>query len=349
MTPQSTAHETTAVTRQNTNHPRSVAFRKAREGQWSQLDKLVEKALKQGLRSLSASELHGLPVLYRAVLSSLSVARKTALDRALVDYLDALAGRAFLAVYGSRRSTRGALRRALFTEFPRRVRALWPELALSAALVALGAFVAIALMKIEPGWYDAFVDPALSAGRDPQASTETLRAALYGGGEMGEGLGFFASFLFTHNLGIGLMCVALGFAGGIPTALLLFQNGLMLGAFLELYAERGLSYELGGWLLPHGVPEIGAVIICGAAGLHLGRALFLPGRKRVRLASSEAGRRISMVVVGTIPLFGIAGLVEGIFRQSVTHDPTRYALGVFNLIWFFAWLFLAGRGSEARA
>jgi uncharacterized membrane protein SpoIIM required for sporulation len=120
----------------------------------------------------------------------------------------------------------------------------------------------------------------------------------------------------------------------------------MLGAFLELYAERGLLFELGGWLLPHGVPEIGAVILCGAAGLHLGRSLFLPGRLRVRRALSQAGRRVSMVVVGCIPLFAIAGLVEGVFRQSVTHDMTRYALGVFNLCWFIAWLFLAGRRHE---
>ncbi len=337
-----------ATSRGPTRHPRSVAFRRAREAEWSTLDALVERALKQGLKTLSADELHQLPILYRAVLSSLSVARKTALDRALVDYLDALAARAFLAVYGARRSTRHALRRALFVEFPRRVRGLLPELALSTALVLLGAVVSVALMQIEPGWYDAFVSPALSAGRDPQASTQTLRAALYGGGEMGEGLGFFASFLFTHNLSIGLLCVALGFAGGIPTALLLFQNGLMLGAFFKLYADRGLLFELGGWLLPHGVPEIGAVILCGAAGLHLGRALFLPGRLRVRRALSQAGRRVSMVVVGTIPLFAIAGLIEGIFRQSVTNDMTRYALGVFNLCWFFAWLILAGREAKAR-
>lgn len=330
-------------------NPRSVAFRKARESEWRDLERLVDRALGSGLSALSAAELHRLPILYRAALGSLSVARNTALDRALVDYLEALASRAFLAVYGSRRGTRGALRRALFAEFPRRVRALLPELGLSTGLVLLGALVAVALMRVEPGWYDAFVDPALSAGRDTQASTAFLRSALYDGSDAGEGLGFFASFLFTHNLGIGLMCAALGFAGGIPTAILLFQNGLMLGAFLQLYADRGLLYELGGWLLPHGVPEIGAVILCGAAGLHIGRALFLPGRRRVRDALALAGRRVSMVVVGTIPLFAIAGLVEGVFRQAVTNDLIRYGLGALNLAWFFAWLFLAGRTGDVPA
>ncbi len=328
--------------------PRSVAFRRQREGSWFELDRLVDKVLKGGLRSLDAAELHRLPILYRVALSSLSVARRTAMDRALVSYLEALAARAYLAVYGARRSTRGALQRALGRVFPRRVRTMLPELAIASGLVVLGAVVAAALMEVEPGWYDAFVDPALAGGRDPHASTETLRAALYGGGEQGEGLAFFASFLFVHNAGIGLMCFALGFAAGIPTALLLFSNGLMLGAFLQLYAERGLLFELCGWLLPHGIPEISAVILCGAAGLHLGRAVLLPGRRTVRSALAWAGRRASLVVIGAVVLFAVAGLIEGIFRQTVTDDLMRYGLGLFNVAWLVVWLGFAARGERAR-
>lgn len=329
-------------------HPRSVGFRKEREGQWFELDSLVDRALKRGLKDLSAPELHRLPILYRAALSSLAVARRTALDRALIDYLEALAARAYLAVYGSRQSNRGALRRVLFQTFPQRVRALLPEVGLSTAIVVLGAVVAAALMAVEPGWYDAFVDPALAGGRDPHASTETLRAALYGGGEQGEGLAFFAQYLFVHNARIGILCFALGFAAGIPTAMLLFSTGLMLGGFLQLYAERGMLFELCGWLLPHGIPEIGAVILCGAAGMHVGRAMLVPGRKTVREAIADAGKRSAMVVIGSVVLFGIAGLIEGIFRQAVTNDLARYGFALFNLTWFVLWLFVAGRSRSER-
>ncbi len=329
--------------------PRSVAFRKEREGQWFELDRLVNKSMRGGLKVLSSAELHRLPVLYRSVLASLSVARRTAMDRALLLYLEALAGRAYLTVYGSRRSTKGALRRALFETFPQRVRAMAPELGLSTLFLALGAFVAVGLMKSDMGWYDAFVNPALANGRDPNATTETLREVLYSGGNHGEELATFASFLFVHNARIGMLCFALGFAGGIPTALLLFSNGLMLGAFIELYASRGMTVELLGWLLPHGVPEIGAVILCGAAGLHLGRSMLLPGKRSVRDSLAAAGRRSAIVVAGAVVLFGIAGLVEGIFRQAVTDLTLRYALFGFNLLWFTAWLFLAGRTKRGAA
>ena len=329
---------------------RSVAFRQQREAQWRELDALTERALRRGLPSLTHAELHRLPVLYRAALFSLSVARRTAMDRALIDYLEGLAARAYLAVYGSRKGTRGALRRALLHEFPRRVRALGPDLALSIAVTILGAVVAWSLMQVDLGWYDAFVEPALAGGRDPNASSESLRAVLYGDGAVagGGGLSVFASWLFAHNAKIGLMCFALGFAAGIPTLLLLFSNGLMLGAFLALYHDRDMLYELCGWLLPHGIPEVGAVILCGAAGLHVGRALMYPGRLSVPASLARAGRQAALVVLGAVVLFAIAGLIEGIFRQLVTHDGARYALAAFNALWFFGWLTLGGRNRSGR-
>lgn len=336
-----------SVDRTSARSPRSVEFRQRREKQWTELSELVDRVLSKGLTTLGPEELEDLPRLYRAALSSLAVARKTAMDRALVGYLEALAARAYLAVYGTRRTTRGALFRAFAHVFPQRVRALWPELSMSFGVTALGVLVAWTLVGVDPSWYHAFVDPALAAGRDPTASTEELRAILYGGGE-GEALGVFASFLFVHNAGIGMMAFALGFVAGVPTAYLLFTNGLMLGAFLKLYASRGLLVPLIGWLLPHGIPEIGAVILCGAAGMHLGRALILPGDRSVRDALAENGRRASLVVMGSVVLFAIAGVVEGIFRQLITDDTVRFGLAGFNGLWFFAWLFLAGLQRRER-
>ncbi|MEM9866022.1 MAG: stage II sporulation protein M [Myxococcota bacterium] len=327
--------------------PRSVAFRKLREAEWHELDQLTERALKGGLAKLTGAELRRLPVLYRQTLSALSVARRTALDPTLIAYLEALSGRAYLAVYGSRRQTRGALRRALAHAFPRQVRALAAEVALSLAITATGVMVAMLLMNEDLGWYDAFVDPGLASGRDPQASTESLRSALYDSGD-GSSLTVFASFLFTHNSQVALTCFALGFAAGVPTMILLFTNGLMLGAFLSLYASRGMLVPLLGWLLPHGIPEIGAIILCGAAGMHLGRSMLWPGRLTVRASLKAAGRRASMVVFGSVALLAIAGVLEGVLRQVIRDDVTRFSLATFNAVWFLGWLLLGGRKSEAQ-
>lgn len=320
--------------------PRSVRFRRERERGWLELQSMVDVVLRRGLKALGPDELRRLPVLYRSALSSLAVARKTALDRALVSYLEGLSARAYLAVYGSRRSKRGALLRFFTETFPRSVRAIGREFGLATFLFALGLAVAWTLVAHDSEWYYAFVSPAMAGGRTPAAETADLRAALYDGGN---GLSVFASFLFTHNARIGMMAFAVGFAAGIPSALLLFVNGLTLGAFLALYSDRGLLIPLLGWLLPHGVPEITAMLLCGAAGLSLGRAVVFPGDQRVRDAMKSAGQQAALVVAGAVLLFAVAGLIEGIFRQVVQIDAVRFAVAAFNAVWVSVWLFVAGR------
>lgn len=327
--------------------PRSVQFRKEREAQWHELASLVELALRRGLRSLNDQQVERLPRLYRTVLSSLMVARETAMDRALVSYLEALSARAYLVVYGSRRPSRAVFANFLLRTFPRSVRAMAGEVALSSLLFFLGIAVAAALVSVDSSWYFAFVPEDLAGGRSPDASTETLRSALYDG-DASSALTTFSSFLFTHNARIGMMAFALGIAAGIPTALLIFYNGTMLGAFLALYAERGLLWNLLGWLLPHGVPEISAVILCGAAGLAVGRALLFPGQQSIRSALKLRGRRAALVVAGTILLFAVAGVIEGVFRQVVTDDFARYIMAAFNAAWLLLWVVFTGRSDEAE-
>jgi uncharacterized membrane protein SpoIIM required for sporulation len=51
----------------------------------------------------------------------------------------------------------------------------------------------------------------------------------------------FATFLFTHNARIAILAFALGFAFGVPSVLLMVMNGAGLGAFVALFASRGLA------------------------------------------------------------------------------------------------------------
>jgi uncharacterized membrane protein SpoIIM required for sporulation len=322
--------------------PRSVRFRREREAGWEELDRLVEIALRRGLRAVPDDDVPRLVVLYRSVLSSLAVARRTALDRALVLYLDALAARAYLVVYALRRPARTELADFVRIYFPKAVRRLAPEVAVALGLFLLGVALACALYASDPEWFYAFVSSELASGRTPTASTAELRRALYHGAP---GLTTFASFLFTHNAKIGMLAFAVGIAAGVPTALLLFSNGLVMGAFLALYADRGLLVPVLGWLLPHGIPEIGAVVLCGAAGLHVGRALVWPGSLAVRDALTLAGRRAALIVGGSVLLFAVAGVIEGVFRQLVTSDAARFALVLFNVAWFVAWI-TSGWGTE---
>jgi len=322
---------------------KSAAFRAEREGAWRELEELVGRIEKGGVRALSPPELARLPELYRGTLSSLSVARAVSLDRNVLDYLESLSGRAYLAVYGTRRHLREALGEFALRRFPRAVRAHGRHLAVAVALMAVGGVTGFALTSADAERFYAFVDSAYAQGRGPASTTESLREVLYAKKEAATLLKTFSMFLFQHNARIGLLAFAVGFAGAVPTALLLFSNGLVLGAFGALYTGRGLGLDFWGWLLPHGVTELTAVALCGAAGLAIGQALLFPGREERLAGLARRGREASVVALGAVALFFVAGLIEGIFRQLVHAVPVRYAVAFGLAGILFSWLATGGK------
>lgn len=312
---------------------KSQRFRQAREDDWRRLERLMDKAEKGSASKLTDAEILAVPVLYRSTLSALSVARETSLDQGLIDYLETLSARAYFFVYGSRATIQDRLVAFFRTDWPAAVRGLWRETLISAALMLLGALVAGWLVMHEPEWFYAFVPADLSGGRDPAASTETLRATL-DGADGALGLSAFAAYLFTHNAQVALLAFALGFALCLPTGLLILYNGATLGAFFALFASRGLGFELGGWLLIHGVTELFAVILAGAAGLRIGWAVAFPGQERRLDAAVEAGRTAGIAMGGVVVMLMFAGLLEGFGRQLIVDTGLRYAVAAATaVIW----------------
>ncbi len=206
--------------------------------------------------------------------------------------------------------------------FPAAVQSLARPILLSILLSAIAALASYFLCIHDAEWYYTLVPESVTQGRLPTSTAQELRAILYETDPPpGDLLSAFASFLFVHNAGIGILCFALGFAFGLPTALLLIQNGLMLGAFLALYASHGLGMELGGWLIIHGSTELLAIMLAGGAGFGLARALLFPGA-RSRLAAlaaalADSGRVAGQVALGCVLMFCVAGLLEGYARQWV--------------------------------
>ncbi|WP_374515365.1 stage II sporulation protein M [Brevundimonas sp.] len=324
---------------------KSQRFRQAREDDWRRLEKLMDKAEKGSAAKLSDTEILAVPVLYRSTLSALSVARETSLDQGLIDYLETLSARAYFFVYGSRATLQDRLASFFSRDWPAAVRGLWRETLVAGGLLLLGALIGAWLVTHEAEWFYAFVPAELSGGRDPAASTETLRATL-GGTENADGLSVFAAFLFTHNAQVALLAFALGFALCLPTALLILYNGATLGAFVALFASRGLGPELGGWLLIHGVTELFAVVLAGAAGLRIGWSVAFPGRARRLDAAVEAGRVAGVAVGGVVVMLLLAGLLEGFGRQLIQDTGLRYGVAATTgVIWA---LYFYGPRRQAR-
>jgi uncharacterized membrane protein SpoIIM required for sporulation len=273
-------------------------------------------------------------VLYRAALSSLSVARAVSLDQSLISYLSTLATRAYFCVYGNRSHFLHRAAQFFARDWPAAAFSLWRETAASAFLLIAGVAAAFFLTNASPDWFYCFLPDGMAQGREPGASTAFLRQSLFKGHEP-SGLAIFASFLFSHNAQTAMLAFALGFACCLPTAYFLFSNGLSLGALLAVYADHGLGVDFMGWILIHGVTELFAIVLAGAAGFRIGWALVFPGDEKRTVALARAGKKAATVMIGVVLMLLCAGLLEGIARQLVTNTIARYGIAaVTAAIWF---------------
>ncbi len=316
-------------------------FRTDHEADWAELEALLKRIEKRSIRALSVDEAMRLPVLYRATLSSLSIARATSLDRALIDYLEPLCTRAYLTVYGVRTTAVEGIIAFFKTDWPAAVREIWRETLIAALLLFTGALVGYLLVRGDASWYRSIMPDAMAQGRGPNSSAAELRDVIYGGGDKASGmLGVFATWLFTHNAQVSIMCFALGFAFGAPTAVLIVQNGTMMGALIAVYAQHGLALNLIGWLMIHGTTELFAIILAGAAGFRIGLATAFPGSLGRIAAATKAGKTAAVVMLGVVVMLMFAGALEGVGRQIVQNDIARYGIGLAMLALWLSYFYL---------
>ena len=323
---------------------RSDRFRLEREGDWKRLEEIVTRMESGRLRKLSDADVLELPVLYRTVASSLSIARETSLDAATLAYLEGLVQRAWFLVYGPRASLGGWLRRFLGGGWSASVRAIWMDILIALAVMVAGTLVGWLLVASDPEWYHAMVPGGMADARVPGASREVLLDTLFGNSEE-DGMSLFAAYLFSNNAQVSILAFALGFAFGVPSLLLLVHNTALLGAMMWLYNGQGLLVHFIGWLSVHGTTELFAILLSGAAGLHIGKSMAFPGALPVMEAVAIAGRRASQVMAGVVLMLVVAAMLEGFARQLIDSTPGRFTVGGFMLAFWLAYFF-AYRGNR---
>jgi uncharacterized membrane protein SpoIIM required for sporulation len=319
---------------------RSDRFRLEREGDWTRLENILKRMEGGSLRRVSDEDLLALPALYRTAASSLSVARETSLDAATLSYLESLVQRAWFQVYGPRQGLFAWLRGFLLGGWSRAVREIWLDICIALAVMVAGTIVGWLLVAQDKEWYYALVPSQFTDSRVPGATREQLLESLAVQEDAG-GLSVFAASLFSNNAGVAILAFALGFAFGIPSLLLLVHNMAVLGAMMWLFAGQGLGVEFAAWLSVHGTTELFAILLAGAAGMHIGRSMAFPGDRSILAAAAESGRRGAMVMTGVVLMMVVAAVLEAFPRQLIGGTFDRLLIGgTFLLLWiayFFAY------------
>lgn len=312
---------------------------------WERLTDLLEKCEgRQGLKALSAAELRELQRLYRSAASDLSLARSQGRQQ-LADYLNQLVGRAHGLVYA-----RPPRRRVMLGEFfgvtlPRTCKRNWPYWAVSLAIILVGSSLGLVLTAHNPAWAEVLVSRGMREMIEPFVKEEKAAGQYFENAAQLLGGGGFSGVLMTNNIRVALLCFALGISFGLGTVYVLAQNSLMLGSALGLGAAHGKLLLISSVVAPHGVVEVSAVALAGAAGLRLGYALVNPGDLLRRDALLLAARDAGQMALGTVPMFIYAGLVEGLVSPQsaglLANDVIRLLVGFTGGLLLYCWL-LAG-------
>jgi uncharacterized membrane protein SpoIIM required for sporulation len=328
---------------------KSSEFRREREQIWKELERLVDAGERRGVRLLTPEELNRLPQLYRSSLSSLSVARAIALDRHLLLYLENLALRAYLVIYSPKTTLLEAGGQFLVA-FPAAVRkARWHILIIFIAFM-LGTAAGFWLTVQDESWFSTLVPGSLSGGRGVASTRQSLLDgeifAPWRGWAFS--LGVVANALFSNNTLVGILAFCLGLLAGVPTILLIAYQGLILGAFIALHYNRDLTVDFLGWIAIHGVTEITAILLCGAAGLVVAEKMLFPDRYSRVDSLAMHGRLAAEIAVGAVLMFFVAAILEGGFRELVASTPGRYAVAAATAIGWLAYLQLVRPEGERR-
>jgi uncharacterized membrane protein SpoIIM required for sporulation len=162
----------------------------------------------------------------------------------------------------------------------------------------------------------------------------------------------FSAYLMTHNIRVSVFTLALGMTWGVGTIIMLFYNGVILGAISVDYIADGQTKFLLGWLMPHGVVEIPAILIAGQAGLMLALALIGRGsRASLKTRLREISDDIVTLIFGVGVLLVWAGFIEAFLSQY--HEPiipyeVKIAFGAVELILLSLFLAKSGAGKKAE-
>lgn len=319
----------------------------------ARLAALIDRADRPGLRALAPEELDEFGRLYRRAVADLATARSRGRDERLIRYLNNLVGRAHGLLYGGRVRRRLNPKRFFLATIPRTFRETWRFTALSAAVFLLPALVTYVLAAANPAWGDALFRPGLSEMVQDFLSREVPAGQWYADSQSVVGADSLSGHIFINNATISLAAFALGITAGLGTLYLLFSNGLMLGAFLGVFAYHDRLGDILGMVAPHGVLEIFAIIVSGGAGLMIGWALIDPGDRPRGQALAEAAGKAVRLVAGVVAMLAVAALVEGFLSPQTSgllqaNEP-RVLMGVVIWLAAIAWLLTGDRlaGPEA--
>ncbi len=306
--------------------------------EWARLEDLT-KDLQRTRQKLTPEQLDELLMRYERTSAHLSHVRSTYGDPQLTARLTRAVSDARAVIYAGQDRAGGAARTFFRSTFPAAVWVARSQIVISTAALLI-PFAAVAIwLANSPAAIEALAPPALR-----EAYINEDFESYYSSAPAAE----FSTQVLTNNIRVSFLAFVAGIALAIPTILLLAYNGANVGVAAGLFHDAGQADRFWGLILPHGLLELTAIIVAGAAGIRLGWAIIVPGdRTRSKALVDEAQRSVS-IIIGLIIVFILAGLIEGFVTPSSLPTSARISIGAAAFAAFWGYIFAFGPAAAAE-
>jgi len=311
---------------------------------WDAFAAELASVRRRGLRTLREEEVTAFVQGYREVATDLARLRTADRGRGgdAVFTLSRLVSAGHNLLY--RRPSQGLERVAHFIaiDVPREVRRSWRHVAVASALLFVPAIGTVVAIVREPALATRMLPPGMIARAEEGQLRGSTGADYLPNGEDEKGSAL-SAFLMTNNIRVAIVAFVGGITGGVVTVWALVFNGMAaLGAGVGLYITRGIGGQILGFVAAHGVLELSAICIAGAAGLLLATGMLVPGDSTRREALVANGKRSLHLVACVVLFLVLAGLIEGNISPSKLPDSAKFATAAITAI-FIGWYLSRGR------
>jgi uncharacterized membrane protein SpoIIM required for sporulation len=299
------------------------AFIQNRRPDWKRLEELLERVEGSGLRTLAEQQAVEFGRLYRRAASDLNQAQTFVSGESTVQYLNDLVARCYMAIYARSRLNVGATVKFFIWNYPAVFRRNLRYFALACAICLSGTIFGFLASYFDPQVGRAFLlpqdFPMIHPSKEGEADLQPTQTT----GELAE----FSARLFRNNASVTLAAFALGITWGIGTLLVMWSNGVIIGALGAVFVEAGQFTSFCTGILPHGVLELPSMLLGGAAGFMLAEAMFR-ARPWSRLHElTRIAKEALSLAAGALPLLAAAAFIEAVVARA----PNRYLDSGFKL------------------
>lgn len=324
----------------------ATALVRRQRREWDEYQKLLDEARTRGLDQLGEAKVSRFAALYREMAADLARARTYGASPELLYTMERMVGFGHNLLY--RPPTRSWRRFRDFAAggFAALARRRWKPILAASVLFYLPTLLTFAAVRREPALTTELLGAEMLSRVEEAAEKERT----------GEGyvevpevfMPAMATSLISNNVQVTFLAFAGGILAGLGSVWILVLNGVMLGSVAGAFANVGQSLHLWTFVLPHGVIELTAICIAGGAGLWMGSALLLPGRRTRREALVTRGREAVSLIGGTALMLVVAGMIEGFISPSELPREIKLGLASLFALAMVAYFAFAGRNQQAQ-